>query len=145
MVTARGRDNGRGNYVSVRHANGFTSHYYHLQRFAAGLRTGQRVEQGQVLGAVGSTGLSTGPHLHYGLLKNGRFLNPLRLQSPSVAPLPAPVMDGFRKYCDHVCLPLARGQKPIKVKMVGSKVRPLPGLHAPDMGKTGSSGNGRDG
>ena len=145
MVTARGRDNGRGNFVSVRHANGFTSHYYHLQRFAAGLRTGQRVEQGQVLGVVGNTGLSTGPHLHYGLLKNGRFLNPLRLQSPSVAPLPVQALDGFRKYCEQVCLPLVRGQKAITVKMVGSKVRPLPDLHAPDMGKTDFSGNGRDG
>ncbi len=108
VVTARNRDNGRGNYVSVRHANGFASHYYHLQRFAAGLHGGQRVEQGQVIGYVGSSGLSTGPHLHYGLVKerplpqstasavaqrgpvtgagDGRFQSLLRADMPAIIP-----------------------------------------------------------
>jgi len=107
VVTARGRDNGRGNYVSVRHGNGFASHYYHLQRFAAGLRAGQRVEQGQVIGSVGSTGLSTGPHLHYGLLQNGRYLNPLRLQSPSTAPLPKEQLAEFQAYCARILAPIS--------------------------------------
>jgi murein DD-endopeptidase MepM/ murein hydrolase activator NlpD len=107
LVTARGRDNGRGNFVTIRHANGFTSNYYHMQRFAAGLRAGQRVEQGQVIGTVGSTGLSTGPHLHYGLLQNGRFLNPLRLQSPSVAPLPRETLAEFQAYCSRILAPIA--------------------------------------
>ncbi len=107
VVTARGRDNGRGNYVSIRHANGFITHYYHLQRFAAGLRAGQRVEQGQLIGSVGSTGLSTGPHLHYGLVKNGRYQNPLRLQSPSVAPLPNAQLAEFQEYCARILAPIA--------------------------------------
>ncbi|MCX6555288.1 MAG: M23 family metallopeptidase [Candidatus Aminicenantes bacterium] len=145
MVTARGRDNGRGNYVSVRHANGFASNYYHMQRFAAGLRTGQRVEQGQVLGAVGSTGLSTGPHLHYGLLKNSRFLNPLRLQSPSIAPLPAEAMEDFRKYCAHVCLPLAPMPKPAAIRTIAVKNRPLPGSPGLNMDRADIRGGGRDG
>jgi murein DD-endopeptidase MepM/ murein hydrolase activator NlpD len=106
VVTSRGRDQGRGNFVIIRHANGFASHYYHLQRFAAGLRAGQRVEQGQVIGTVGSTGLSTGPHLHYGLLKSGRYLNPLRLQSPSVAPLPKDKIVEFQAYCSQVFTPI---------------------------------------
>jgi len=145
MVTARGRDNGRGNHVSIRHANGFASHYYHLQRFAAGLHAGQRVEQGQVIGSVGSSGLSTGPHLHYGLVKNGRFLNSLRLQSPSVAPLPVQAMDGFRKYCAQICLPFSPSQKLAPQKTIGNKLRPLPSLHDTRMEKTDFSGNGRDG
>jgi murein DD-endopeptidase MepM/ murein hydrolase activator NlpD len=102
VISGRGRDDARGNYVTIRHANGFASHYYHLNRFATGLRAGQRVEQGQVIGTVGSTGLSTGPHLHYGLARNGRFLNPLRLQSPSVAPLPREKLGEFQRYCAAV-------------------------------------------
>jgi murein DD-endopeptidase MepM/ murein hydrolase activator NlpD len=107
VVSARGRDNGRGNYVIVRHGNGFASHYYHLQRFAAGLRAGQRVDQGQVIGTVGSTGLSTGPHLHYGLVQNGRYLNPLRLQSPSTAPLPKEQLAEFQAYCARILAPIS--------------------------------------
>jgi murein DD-endopeptidase MepM/ murein hydrolase activator NlpD len=144
MVTARGRDNGRGNYVTIRHGNGFASQYYHLQRFAFGLGAGRRVEQGQVIGFVGSTGLSTGPHLHYGLLKNGRIQNPLSLQSPSIAPLPLSALEGFRKYCEQVCLPLDQGQKPGPLIKIGREVRPLPGLRTPDMRQTGINGGGRE-
>lgn len=120
IVAARGRDNGRGNYVSIRHANGYGSHYCHLQRFAIGLRAGQRVDQGQVIGTVGSTGLSTGPHLHYGLVHNSRYVNPLRLQSPSTAPLPRERLAGFREYCAQVLAPIS-GPVP-------GKARPLPAL-----------------
>lgn len=108
VVIARGRDNGRGNYVTIRHGNGYVSNYYHLQRFASGLRNGQRVDQGQMIATVGSTGLSTGPHLHYGLVQNGRTINPLRLQSPSTAPLPKAMLPDFQKYCDQILAPIAR-------------------------------------
>ena len=145
VISGRGRDSGRGNYLIIRHGNGFTSQYFHLSRFAQNLRSRQRVEQGQVVGYVGSTGLSTGPHLHYGLLKNGRFLNPLKLQSPTVAPLPRQAIDGFRKYCDQICLPLSQPQKLTPAKTIGIKVRPLPGFHTSNMEKTDLSGNGRDG
>jgi len=124
VVTGRGRDGGRGNYVSIRHANGFVSHYYHLQRFASGLRQGMRVEQGQVIATVGSTGLSTGPHLHYGLVKNGRYVNSLKLQSPSVAPLPNEKLAEFQAYCAEIFAPI-------------SPVRPAPALSA-DRVKGGS-------
>ncbi len=144
VVSARGRDNGRGNFVTLRHANGFASHYYHLQRWAAGLHTGQRVEQGQVIGAVGSSGLSTGPHVHYGLLKNGRFLNSLNLQSPSVAPLPASVMDDFRAYCDQVCRPLSQAPTVPVLPASAGMTRPQPGLRALSVEKTVLSGQGRD-
>lgn len=107
VLSGRGRDKGRGNYVIIRHGNGYASHYYHLQRFAGGLRSGQRVDQGQVIGTVGSTGLSTGPHLHYGLVHNGRYINPLRLQSPSTAPLPREMLAEFQRHCARVLAPIS--------------------------------------
>ena len=125
IVTARSRDNGRGNYVTIRHANGFASEYFHLQRFASGLRAGQRVEQGQVIGTVGSTGLSTGPHLHYGMLQNGRYLNPLRLQSPSTEPLPKEQLAEFQAYCARILAPIS-GPIP-SLGAPFSPVRPGPG------------------
>lgn len=65
-----------GNLVTLHHDNGYSSHYAHLSRFAAGLERGDRVRQRQVIGYVGSTGRSTGPHLHFGLKRNGRFIDP---------------------------------------------------------------------
>jgi len=65
-----------GNLVSLRHANGFETHYAHLHRFASGLSRGDEVAQRRVIGFVGTTGRSTGPHLHFGLKRNGRFVDP---------------------------------------------------------------------
>ena len=70
------RQRGYGNYIRIRHANGYSTAYAHLHRFSPGLRKGSRVQQGQVIAQVGSTGMSTGPHLHYEVLRNGTHLNP---------------------------------------------------------------------
>src|SRR5690606_30707078 len=75
-VTFVGPRGANGNLVSLRHANGYESHYAHLSRFASGLSRGDAVTQRQVIGYVGSTGRSTGPHLHFGLKRNGRFVDP---------------------------------------------------------------------
>jgi len=75
-VTFVGPRGANGNLVSLRHANGFETHYAHLSRFASGLERGDRVEQRQVIGFVGSTGRSTGPHLHFGLKHHGRWVDP---------------------------------------------------------------------
>jgi len=75
-VTWVGARGANGNLVSLRHSNGFESHYAHLSRFASGLERGDRVEQRQVIGFVGSTGRSTGPHLHFGLKHHGRWVDP---------------------------------------------------------------------
>lgn len=84
VVTFRGWKGGGGNTVEVRHANGYTTAYLHLSRFARGLAAGQRVVQGEVIGYVGSTGLSTGPHVDYRVTRHGSYLNPMRLgQDPS--------------------------------------------------------------
>lgn len=73
-IAFAGRKGGYGNFVRINHAGGLGSGYGHMSRIA--VRAGQRVKQGQIIGYVGSTGLSTGPHLHYELYKNGRHINP---------------------------------------------------------------------
>ena len=78
IVSEAGRNGGYGNLIEIRHANGIRTRYGHLSRFAMGLHVGQRVSQEQTIGYVGSTGLSTGPHLHYEFLVNGRPTNPQR-------------------------------------------------------------------
>jgi murein DD-endopeptidase MepM/ murein hydrolase activator NlpD len=71
-------DGTNGRMVKLRHSSGYESAYLHLSAFGSGIRAGVRVAQGQTIGRVGSTGLATGPHLHYALRKNGTFVNPLR-------------------------------------------------------------------
>jgi murein DD-endopeptidase MepM/ murein hydrolase activator NlpD len=77
-----GRHGGYGNYVRIRHANGFATAYGHMHRFAAGVEPGVTVKQGQTIGYVGSTGYSTGPHLHFEVLVNNSFVNPMTIQVP---------------------------------------------------------------
>ena len=86
-----------GRMVRVRHASGYVSYYLHLSAFARGIRAGLAIEQGQTLGRVGASGLATGPHLHYGLQKNGAFVNPLRehRNMPPGDPVPRSELDDF--------------------------------------------------
>ncbi|MGE0774431.1 MAG: M23 family metallopeptidase, partial [Sphingomonadaceae bacterium] len=77
-VSFAGRNGGHGNYIKLTHGSGLTTAYAHLSRFA--VRSGTQVRQGQVIGYVGSTGLSTGPHLHFEVYKNGKAVNPTGVQ-----------------------------------------------------------------
>jgi len=86
-VVAASYQSGYGNLVAVRHANGYTSYYGHLSRIL--VRAGQRVSQSDLVGLVGATGLATGPHLHYGIMRNGAWADPMRIQSPPAEPLRA--------------------------------------------------------
>ncbi|MEM1371010.1 MAG: M23 family metallopeptidase, partial [Pseudomonadota bacterium] len=79
-ITYAGRKGANGNYVRIRHANGYQTSYSHMRRFAPGVKTGVRVRQGQVIGYVGSTGLSSGPHLHFEVLVNKRPTNPMKMK-----------------------------------------------------------------
>jgi murein DD-endopeptidase MepM/ murein hydrolase activator NlpD len=74
-----GRTRGYGNLIKIRHSDGYMTLYAHQKSFRRGIKRGKYVKQGQVIGYVGSTGLSTGPHLHFGLYKNGRAINPARV------------------------------------------------------------------
>ncbi len=77
-VSYVGRKGGYGNYIKLKHNGTYATAYAHLHRFAKGMRSGKKVKQGQVIGYVGSTGRSTGPHLHYEVHKNGKQVNPMR-------------------------------------------------------------------
>jgi murein DD-endopeptidase MepM/ murein hydrolase activator NlpD len=89
VVSRVGReDDGYGNLIELRHGNGIRTRYGHLSGFAGWLHTGARVAQGETIGYVGSTGLSTGPHLHYEFLVNGRPTNPQRKDMGSGTPVP---------------------------------------------------------
>ncbi len=95
VVTFAGTSGGAGKMVKVRHPNGYQTSYLHLSRFAQGIRRGKAVTQGDVIGYVGSTGLSTAPHLDYRVQQNGRWLDPLRLKSDPVEPIPQHQMARF--------------------------------------------------
>lgn len=79
--------NGGGNYVKVKHNSVYTTTYMHLSGFAKGITTGTRVNQGQIIGYVGATGLATGPHLDFRVAKNGSYVDPLKVEAPPVEPV----------------------------------------------------------
>ena len=89
VVTFIGRKGGYGNMVILKHGQTYVTQYAHLSRFASGLKKGQRVEQGQLIGYVGSTGLATGPHLDFRVQENGTFIDPLSVKLQPAPPIPA--------------------------------------------------------
>ncbi|MFQ5644480.1 MAG: OapA family protein [Thiogranum sp.] len=95
-IALRGKKGGYGKTVVIRHGNNYSTLYAHLNSYARGLRTGSRVQQGQIIGYVGSTGLATGPHLHYEFRVNGVHRNPLTVKLPDAAPLPRKFRQDFR-------------------------------------------------
>jgi murein DD-endopeptidase MepM/ murein hydrolase activator NlpD len=95
-VVRAGRNGGYGNYVEIRHANGYSTAYGHMHRIGKGIRRGARVEQGQVIGTVGNTGSSTGPHLHYEILVGGEPVNPQSLDLPTGHRLSGAELERFR-------------------------------------------------
>jgi murein DD-endopeptidase MepM/ murein hydrolase activator NlpD len=98
VVTSAGFNGDAGRTVQIRHPNGYETYYLHLSGIAAGIRPGVRVEQGELIGRVGTSGLSTGPHLDYRIRKNGVFVNPLteHRKFPPGEPLPSSCLDQFR-------------------------------------------------
>ena len=98
VVIERTRDEASGNFVGLRHGNGFESYYLHLSGFAKGLKKGDRVRQGQIIGYVGSTGWSTGPHLDYRIRRHGKWINPRTLSLPPADPIATEDMEAFRAH-----------------------------------------------
>lgn len=125
-VTACGWNNGFGNQVVLRHMNGYATYYGHLSRFGSGIRKGVRVKQKQVVGYVGSTGLSTGPHLDYRLSKDGQFRNPLKETFIPGVPIQEKEMGMFGKKKEEV-LAWLQGDSPHwkKVEEGGTKTERL--------------------
>lgn len=96
VVSLVGKQSGYGNVVMLRHQGKYTTVYGHLSGFAKGLRNGQRVKQGEVIGYVGMTGLATGPHLHYEFKVNGEQRDPLRIALPDARPLEPIYSEAFK-------------------------------------------------
>ncbi len=103
-----GLKGGYGKYIRIRHANGYQSAYGHMTAFARGLNVGSRVRQGQVIGFVGSTGLSTGAHVHYEILVNDRFVDPMRIKLPRGRVLDGTALALFEKTREQLDSVMAR-------------------------------------
>jgi murein DD-endopeptidase MepM/ murein hydrolase activator NlpD len=111
VVIHRGWQGGNGNLIKVKHENGYVSSYAHLSRFAQGLAVGSRVDQKQVIGYVGQTGLATGPHVCFRIQKNGDYVDPARLRMPSGAPIPGELVPTFRAHRDQLLAELGGERK----------------------------------
>ena len=95
VVTHRGWAGGGGNTIKIKHPGNYVTSYMHLRGYAKGIVKGSRVTRGQLIGYVGSTGLSTGPHLDFRVYKNGKPIDPLKMESPSVEPVSKEDMPAF--------------------------------------------------
>jgi murein DD-endopeptidase MepM/ murein hydrolase activator NlpD len=102
VVEVAGWEGGYGKYVKLKHNNGYETAYGHMSAFAKGMEPGKRVRQGQVIGFVGSTGQSTGAHVHYEILVNGRFVDPMRIKLPRGRSLDGSLLAGFEKERDRL-------------------------------------------
>ena len=127
-VKFAGRKGPSGNLVTIRHHGGFESSYAHLHRIQSGVRKGARIDQRQAIGVVGSTGRSTGPHLHFALRKHGRFLDPLdELNGPGLR-LTKKHLPGFKKRIDPLATQLDAlansGPQPVIATSEPSEVEP---------------------
>ncbi|MCD6380497.1 M23 family metallopeptidase [bacterium] len=94
-VIKASKSRGNGNYIKIRHSSNYISYYLHLSKFAKGIKYGSKVTQGEIIGYVGATGYSTGPHLDYRIKKNGRFVNPRELKLPPAEPIADSIMQKF--------------------------------------------------
>ncbi|MDR0940631.1 MAG: peptidoglycan DD-metalloendopeptidase family protein [Bacteroidales bacterium] len=102
VVISKGYSGGAGNMVKIKHSNNYVSSYMHLSKYGSGIQQGTRVSQGQVIGYVGSTGLSTGPHLDFRIYHNGHPINPLKMVSPPSEPVAKNKLPQFNALRDSV-------------------------------------------
>jgi murein DD-endopeptidase MepM/ murein hydrolase activator NlpD len=101
-ITKAQWDAGYGRRVEVQHANGYVTAYNHMSGFARGIREGLRIKQGQVLGFLGSSGLSTGPHLHYEVMVNGHFVDPMRVKLARTREFDGKMLATFTRERDRI-------------------------------------------
>ncbi len=102
VIDRIGWEGGYGKYISIKHPNGYETAYGHMSAYAKGMDVGKRVRQGQVIGYVGSTGLSTGAHVHYEIKVNGRFVDPLRVRLPRGRSLEGSLLTAFETERDRL-------------------------------------------
>jgi murein DD-endopeptidase MepM/ murein hydrolase activator NlpD len=118
-----GLEGGYGKYIKIRHANGYETAYGHMSAFARNLDEGSHVRQGQVIGYVGSTGLSTGSHVHYEIMINGRFIDPMKVKLPRGRVLEGPLLASFEEQREKLDQTLARATPPARVAQTTSSVK----------------------
>ncbi len=102
VLEKAGWESGYGKYIRIKHNNGYETAYGHMTAFARGMEPGTKVRQGQVIGYVGSTGLSTGAHVHYEILVNGRFVDPMRIKLPRGRVLEGTMLTSFEQERDRI-------------------------------------------
>ncbi len=101
-VIKAGRESGYGNRVEIQHANGYITTYNHMSGFARGISEGARVKQGQPVGYLGMTGLATGPHLHYEVIVNGHFVDPMRVKLARTRELDGRAIAAFKRERERI-------------------------------------------
>jgi len=106
-----GWNGGYGNYIRIRHPNNYVSGYGHLSRFAKGLKKGQKVKQGEIIGYVGATGLATGPHLDFSITKNGKKVDFLKLKLPSASSVNSQYLTQFNEVKGKLLYALVNSEK----------------------------------
>ena len=111
---------GYGKHTEIQHANGYVTTYSHQSGFARGIREGVTVRQGQLIGYLGNTGLSTGPHLHYEVKINGNFVDPMRIRLPRGRALDGKFLAEFKKERERIEALLSHAPVPPKVANAGS-------------------------
>ena len=108
VIEKAGPNGSFGNYVRIRHSDTWSTAYAHMHNFAKGIRPGVRVTQGEVIGYVGTTGRSTGNHLHYEVIKNGSQVNPMKIKQPAASKLKGAELEAFKRERDRI--DAARGE-----------------------------------
>lgn len=120
-ISFAGWSGGGGKVIKIRHNSVYKTAYKHLNGFAKGIRNGAKVQQGQIIGYVGSTGLSTGPHLHFEFFKMGSYVDPLRHEFPSADPVPADLLTQFQTEANSLLASLPEwGESPIEARSPSS-------------------------
>ncbi|NWG46920.1 MAG: peptidoglycan DD-metalloendopeptidase family protein [Alphaproteobacteria bacterium] len=131
VIDFAARNGSFGNYVRIAHANGYKTAYAHMKGFAKGIRKGVRVSQGHVIGYVGTTGRSTGPHLHYEVMKNNEQVNPLGLKIPTGRKLEGKELHAFQETLTELrqqiaATPLLGSEPERKIAGIDGKAIPTP-------------------
>ena len=128
-VFLAGRNGGYGNTVIIQHGNTYRTLYGHMQGFAKGVRTGSSVKQGQVIGYIGTTGLSTGPHLHYEIWRGGRRINPAGVKTQEGTVLAGADLAAFRAEKSRIDRIIAAGgqRRPVVQQAAASGLRSVEG------------------
>ncbi len=114
---------GYGRRVEIQHANGYITTYSHMSNFADGIKEGDKIRQGQIVGYIGSSGLSTGAHLHYEVKVNGRFVNPMRIRLPRGRVLEGEMLAAFERERERIDALVDRGRGPARIAATASVIK----------------------